>query len=129
MDNFKTNPKIIRLTYFWIGIIATVAYRIIVVLNNYTPLGVKIAWYIGTIGFVFYFAHRFRISAKRERMIKKYGLVEKINALPNLSAEEKSATDYVVRSLSSSLERWNYIFIFIASGMALTWGILDDFIF
>lgn len=128
MDQFKTNPKIIRLTYFWIGILATIAYRIIVVLNSYSQLSVKIAWYIGTIGFVFYFAHRFSISAKRERMIKKYGLAEKINALPNLSEEEKSATEYVVKSLSSSLERWNYIFIFIASGVALLWGILDDFI-
>lgn len=127
MDQFKTNPKVLRLFYFWIGIVATVAYRIIVVLNGVTPVGVKIAWYIGTIGFVFYFAHRFNISAKRERMIKKYKLVEKINALPNLSEDEKLATEYIVKSLSSSLERWNYIFIFIASGLALFWGVLDDF--
>lgn len=128
MDQFKTNPQRVRLTYFWIGIIATIAYRLIIFLNSYTPLGVKIAWYIGTVGFVLYFAHRFKISAKREKLIKKYGLIEKINNLPNLSAEEKSATNYIVYSLSSSLERWNYIFIFIASGLALVWGIIDDFV-
>lgn len=128
MDQFKTNPKIIRLAYFWIGIFATIAYRMIVVLNNVSQTGVKIAWYLGTIGFVLYFAHRFRISAKRDRMIKKYSLIEKINALPNLSTEEKAATEYIVKSLSSSLERWNYIFIFIASGLALAWGIIDDLI-
>jgi len=128
MDQFKTNPKIIRLAYFGVGILATIAYRIIVFLNSFTPLGVKIAWYVGTIGFVLYFAHRFKISTKRDQLIKKYELIEKIDGFPNLSPEEKLAINYIFRSLSSSLERWNYIFIFIASGLALAWGILDDFI-
>ena len=66
----KANPKIMREFYFWIGIIATVAYRIIIVLNFYSSFWVKISWYIGTIGFTIYFIHRYRISQKRDRFGK-----------------------------------------------------------
>ena len=61
----EPNPRPVRLFFFWTGIIATIAYRIIVVLNMYSPLWVKIAWYIGTVGFVFYFWHRYKIAQKR----------------------------------------------------------------
>ncbi|MDG1950904.1 MAG: hypothetical protein P8J32_08895, partial [bacterium] len=57
----KTDPKPIKLFYFYIGIIATFAYRIIIVLNFYEPILVKVAWYIGTIGFIFYFWNRYKV--------------------------------------------------------------------
>ena len=58
----EPNPKPIRLFFFWAGITATIAYRVIIVLNLYSPFWVKIAWYVGTIGFVLYFGHRFNIA-------------------------------------------------------------------
>lgn len=124
----KANPKWMRQFYFWTGIIATLAYRIIVVLNNYSPVWVQIAWYIGTIGFIIYFIHRYKISRKRSRLIKTYDLDKKVQTIEALNDKEKAALGYILRTLRSTKEKWNYIFIFAASGIALIWGIYADFI-
>ncbi len=128
MENFKPHKKIIRMAFFWAGVIATFAYRIIIVLTGLDPIWVKVSWYIGTIGFIIYFIHRFQISEKRTDLIVKYRLSEKIDEVQGLNPEERAAMGYVVRTLVSSWEKWNYIFIFITSGLALIWGILIDFI-
>jgi len=62
IDSLQPHSQPIRLLYFWIGIVATIAYRVIVVLNNVSAVWVQVAWYIGTVGFIFYFAHRFDVS-------------------------------------------------------------------
>jgi len=128
METFRPHKKIVRLAYFWSGIIATFAYRIIIVLTGFDPVWVKISWYIGTVGFIIYFIHRFEISEKRTKLIAKYGLEEKISQLSDLNPDERAAMGYIVKTLYSSWERWNYIFIFITSGLALIWGVIDDFI-
>lgn len=123
-----TSNKYYRLLIFWIGIIATVAYRIIVVLNYYNPLWVQIAWYIGTIGFVWYFAHRFRVENKRAKLIKAKNLTAKIYSHKPLSDSDRNALIYVLKSLQSSKAKWNYIAIFFFSAIALIYGFYIDFI-
>lgn len=122
------HPKIIREFFFWAGIIATIAYRIIVVLNHYSKTGALIAWYIGTIGFVLYFYHRYQISEKRAKLIAERQLEEKVSKLSELNDDEKAVMSYIFTTLKSSKERWNYICIFIFSGLALLLGIYLDFI-
>ena len=119
-----------RLFYFWAGIIATFAYRIIIVLNFYSTTWVKISWYIGTVGFIIYFIHRFDISKKRSSLILEHKLREKLdnNTLDKLSPEDNDALAYILKTLVSSKERWNYYIIFILSGLALIAGILIDFV-
>lgn len=121
----KTSPKPVRLFFFWAGIIATVAYRIIVVLNYYSPLWVKIAWYIGTIGFVLYFWHRFRIAKKRADLIRDYNLLEAVNNC-SLKKKQKEALSYLVKTSLTSKSRWNSGLIFILSVAALILGIILD---
>lgn len=116
-----------RLIYFWIGILATFMYRIIIVLNNYSQVWVQIAWYIGTIGFIIYFIHRYTVSEKRLKLIEQYKLDEKVKEAPNMSEEEKKAAYYILSTLHSSKERWNDIFIFASSGIALALGLYLDF--
>lgn len=128
MVTFQPHKRIVRLGYFWAGIIATFAYRIIIVLTGFSQIWLKIAWYVGTIGFIFYFAHRFEISKKRAKLIDEYQLVKKVEELPGLNPDERGAMNYIFHTLISSLEKWNYIFIFVTSGIALLWGIIIDFI-
>lgn len=122
----EPNPKLIRLFFFWTGIIATVAYRIIIILNLYSPLWVKIAWYIGTIGFIFYFGHRFNTAKKRADLVKDYKLVETINKAICIDSEKKTALRYLVKTSLTSKSRWNSAVIFILSVIALFIGILMD---
>lgn len=117
----------LRLFFFWSGIIATFAYRVIVVLNFYSPLWVQIAWYVGTVGFIIYFIHRFQISEKRAKIITEHQLLAKVESLP-LEKNDRQAMQYIFRTLRTSKEKWNYIFIFVLSGLALITGIVLDFI-
>lgn len=126
MDTLQPHPKPVRLLYFWVGILATFFYRLIIVLNFYSATWVKIAWYVGTIGFILYFIHRFQVSEKRARVIERYHLAEKVPKLSELNEEERQAMSYLFQTLRTSREKWNYIFIFTMSGLALAVGIAFD---
>ena len=123
-------PKLHRSAYrifvFAVGVIATIAYRSVIILNNYSRLWVKILWYIGTIGFIWYFAHRFNIENKRDRLIEKLKLIKKIEADRSFNSDEKNALSYILKSLSTSLAKWNYIAIFFFSGLAIAYALYTD---
>lgn len=122
------HSNFVRAFYFWVGILATLAYRIVIVLTNVDPIWLKVSWYVGTIGFIIYFIHRYQISELRSKLITKNGLSAKINDVTTLTAEDKEAMNYIFTTLQSSRERWNFIFIFASSALALLAGIYFDFI-
>lgn len=124
----KLSSNLYRRWMFILGILATVAYRIIVVLNHYSPLLVQIAWYTGTIGFVWYFSHRFKVENRRDKIITENNLVQKIEKAENLSSQDRELLAYILRGLQTSLSKWNYIAIFIISALALVYGIYQDFL-
>lgn len=128
MEKPTFHSRSARLFYFWMGIIATFAYRIIVVLNNVSLFWAQVAWYVGTIGFIVYFVHRYQISVKRARLIKQHNLQDKVKSLSELNDDEKAAMNYIFVTLLSSKEKWNSIFIFIMSAISLMLGIYLDFI-
>ncbi len=127
MTLVKPHSKALREFYFWSGIVATFCYRIIVVLNNYSSYWSTVAWYVGTVGFIVYFAHRFQVSERRYELLKKYKILNKIQRSNEFSKNEKDASEYVLGTLLSTKERWNFIFIFVASTIALVWGAYLDF--
>lgn len=126
MDVIKPHAKPIRLFFFWAGVIATLSYRIIIVLNFYSPLWVKIAWYIGTIGFIIYFGHRFDIQKKRSELVSDYKLIQAVEKTSYTSEKQKQAMRYIVKTSLTSKSRWNSAFIFILSVLALIVGIIMD---
>lgn len=128
MDELKIHSKPVRVFYFWAGIIATIAYRIIIVMTDVSDFWIKLSWYVGTIGFILYFMHRYDISEKRKKIIKRYNLENKVKQASNLSAEDKSAMEYIFHSLGVSTEKIMYIIIFVSSALALLAGIYLDFI-
>ncbi len=121
----KPNPKPIRLFFFWAGIIATIAYRIIIILDFYSPSWIRIAWYIGTIGFVLYFGHRFDIARKKVKLIQNYKLVEAIDN-SDIDPQKKLALHYLAKTTVTSKSRWNAAIIFLLSLIALLIGIFID---
>ncbi len=128
MEKPHLSNKYLRLFYFWAGIIATFCYRAIVVVNNYSHFWAQTFWYIGTIGFIIYFIHRYQISEKRAKIIKEFNLENKIKNSEPLSKDDKVALEYIFETLQSSKEKWNSIFIFAASAVGLLLGIYLDFI-
>lgn len=128
MEIIKANPKPLRLFFFWAGVVATLAYRIIIILNYYSPLWVKVSWYIGTIGFIVYFWHRFDIQKKRSQLVKDYKLTELVEEVHTTNEKQKEALRYIVRTTLTSMAKWNSMFIFILSILALITGIILDIV-
>ncbi len=128
MKQIKPHNRTLREFFFWSGIIATIAYRIIVVLNNYSSFWVSVAWYVGTIGFLIYFGHRYNISAKRAKLISDNDLTNKVSTCGALGNQDKDALQYILSTLVSTKEKWNYIVIFAVSALALIAGIYLDFL-
>ena len=114
-----------HLFFFIIGVIATVAYRAIVVLNDYSAYWVEITWYIGTIGFTFYFWHRYQVENHRDELVTKFELVEKTKNNTPLNQEEKQALVTVLNGLQTSLAKWNYIIIFASSFIAIAYAVFS----
>ncbi len=126
MEAVKPNPKPIRLFFFLAGIIATLAYRVIIVLNYYNPLWVKISWYVGTVGFILYFGHRYNIAKKRARLVSDYKLIEAVKNPQQITEKQKEALHYIVKTSLTSKSKWNSAFIFALSVLALIIGIILD---
>ncbi len=122
MPQTKLSHKFYRVVLFWVGLIATLAYRIIVVLNYYSQVWVEIAWYIGTIGFIWYFAHRYRVENKRDKLVENQRLAYKIENNQVLSKQNRESLIYILKGLKTSKAKWNYVIIFLFSTLALIYA-------
>ncbi len=127
MQSLATHKQSTRLFFFWVGILATFAYRTIVVLNYYNETWMLVAWYVGTIGFIIYFIHRFQVSERRAKIIAERDLLKKVDTL-NVGDDDKQAFRYLLSGLRTSKEKWNYVIIFTLSAFALIAGIILDFV-
>ena len=114
--------------FFAIGLIATIALRIVTVLFNINPAYGKIAWYVGVGGFLLFFVYKFRVNQTRYSLIKQNKLVDKISQNKQLAEEDYRLIGAILCSLSSRKERINYFFIFALSAIALILAIYFDFI-
>ena len=117
-----------NLLYFIIGLIAAFAYRVIIVLNFFDPLWVKIAWYTGTIGFVIYFWNRYNVVQTYRQLIEENELVDTVKHLKGVSKRQREALLHIVSTLNTTKAQLNYVFIFILSAIALVVGIYLDFV-
>jgi hypothetical protein len=122
----RLNNSLYRILIFIIGVIATIAYRLVIVLNNYSQFWVEISWYVGTIGFIWYFGHRFNIENRRDNLIEKLNLIKKTEDGQPFNSEDKTALLYILKSLDTSLAKWNYIAIFFFSFLAIAYALYVD---
>ncbi len=114
--------------FFSIGLIATVAIRVVTVLIHVDPVYGKIAWYIGVSGFLLFFVYKFKLSLDRAKSIARQNLMEKLNNEKQLTNEDYSLIGAILCSLSLKKERVNYFFIFGLSALALLFAIYMDFL-
>lgn len=122
----KLNHSAYRILIFFVGIIATISYRLVIVLNGYSSFWLEVFWYIGTLGFIWYFGHRWRVENRRDKLIEELELTRKIESNQPLSAKDKEALVYILKGLSTSLAKWNYIAIFVFSFLAIVYAVLKD---
>ena len=114
--------------FFIIGLIATVAIRVVTVLMDIKPVYGRIAWYIGVGGFLLFFIYKFNTNRALSRVIEKENLIEKTRNKEPLLGEEYNLIAEILCNLKSEKERINYFFIFAVSAIALLLAIYFDFI-
>lgn len=112
--------------FFWTGITSTILYRAIIFFTDPNSVNLRVIWYIGTIGFVIYFLHRYDVAKRRTRVIQELKLDEKVPQLKELSDADRQGMEYLFATLQSSREKWNYYVIFSSSILALLAGVLMD---
>lgn len=113
--------------FFIIGIIATIAVRVVTVLIHLDPVYAKLAWYIGIGGFLAFFVYKFKVNQLRSKLIRERGLMDKITNQKRLSEEDYGLIGSLLCSLSSKKETINYFLIFAFSALALVLALYIDF--
>lgn len=86
----------------------------------------KIAWYIGTIGFILYFWHRYDIQKKRADLVDEYKLLDILPRMKYDPKEQRAAMRYIINTTKTTRSKWNSLFIFLLSLAALIVGIALD---
>jgi hypothetical protein len=114
--------------FFIIGLLSTIAVRIVTVLIHINPVYGKISWYSGVGGFFLFFLYKYNISKSTMRMIQQQHIMDKIDRKERLSKNDYKIISEILCAVSSEKERINYFFIFGLSALALIIAIYIDFI-
>jgi len=120
----KTVSPFVIYLFLVIGLLSAVAFRLMTIINTFSPALLRPVWYFGVIGYIFFFAYRYHISEKRKAAIRANRLLEKIQGSAEITAEDRALIAYVLSSIMKSKENLNYLFIFVLSIAAVGVDIL-----
>ena len=120
----KTVSPFVIYLFLVIGLLSAVAFRLLTIINTFTPSLMRPVWYFGVIGYIFFFAYRYHISEKRKNAIRANRLLEKIQSPGEITSEDRALIAYVLSSIVKSKENLNYLFIFALSIAAVAVDIL-----
>jgi len=112
--------------YFWVGLISATLLRAILIADHYSDLLSRVLWYLGVIGYMWFFAHRYHIARRRFGVIKDLNLLGKIRMHEPLTEKDFEGLNYIMWSLSVSKERLNYLVIFTFSVIAIILSLVLD---
>ncbi|MBI5556634.1 MAG: hypothetical protein HY885_03275 [Deltaproteobacteria bacterium] len=111
-------PAVINL-FFVVGLVSALSFRTLMAIKDLRPELFRPVWYVGIIGYIFFFGFRFHITQKRKNAISARNLTAKIEKGEELSAEDRQVLTYILSSLQKSRENLNYLFIFVTSAIAI----------
>jgi len=129
-DCFKTKSckdPFISWVFFSVALVATIAIRAVNVALAYNSVWAKVLWYVGVVGFLIFFAYKFRYDNGLHMELKKTGLADKLLNKSALGDHDYEVLGTIVCKLSSKKDKINYFFIFFFSGLALILAIYVDF--
>jgi hypothetical protein len=115
----KIIPKPLIMAFFVLGVLSSVAFRLILIFQKFKPGWVRPVWYFGVLGYMAFFIYRYYISLRRKRVVAQSGIIAKLRGGETLSADDREAALYLLSSIQKSPEDWNYLAIFILSILAI----------
>lgn len=87
----KIVPKPVIYGFFLLGLLSSVAFRAIILLQKFSPGWVRPVWYFGVLGYMLFFIYRYYISQRRKRAIEHTHVIEKIRSGETLSTDDRDA--------------------------------------
>lgn len=115
----KIIPKPVIIGFFLIGLLSSLAFRLIIIFQKVKPGWVRPVWYFGVLGYMVFFIYRYFISWRRKRVVARTGILEKLRGGAALPDDDRAAALYLLSSIQKSPEDWNYLAIFILSAVAI----------
>ena len=112
--------------YFWVGLVSAIALRAIIIADYYNDYVARILFYLGVIGYMAFFAHRYRIAKRRTNVLNELELLDKIEKREILTEKDLEGLKYIIWSLSVSKERLNYLLIITFSIIAIVVSLIMD---
>ncbi|WP_406661940.1 hypothetical protein V7O66_05365 [Methanolobus sp. ZRKC3] len=112
--------------YFWLGLVSAILLRLIIIADYYNGILSKALFYLGVIGYLIFFAHRYHVATRRVAVLRNLELLEKIETRQSLSKTDYEGLEYILWSLSVSKERLNYLTIFAFSILAIAVSLMFD---
>ena len=127
MDNeFKLLPRWTIYLFLWIGLMAGIAVRSLMLLNRVNPVAAILVWRFAMFSYTVFFGYRYIITRRRRRIIVKHSLLARIGEAEELDPTTREATLYILRSITRSKELFNYAFICVLSIVALILDFVID---
>ena len=113
--------------FLFIGLIATLAVRLVNLVIDFHQLWAKLFWYIGIGGFFIYFLYKFQQDRAVQQELARINLANRLNRKEALSDSDYEFLRATVCRLKSTKDSINYFFIFFTSAIALLLGVVQDF--
>ncbi|MFH1507967.1 MAG: hypothetical protein ABIG46_06045 [Candidatus Omnitrophota bacterium] len=114
--------------FLFVGLIATIAIRVITLVLVFGEFWVKLAWYVGVAGFFIYFLYKFRQDINLRKALVDLKLAEKLTNHQPLAQADYEFLKSTICRIRSTKDTINYFFIFFSSGVVLILAIYEDFI-
>lgn len=112
--------------YFWLGMISAILLRLIIIADYYNGVMAKALFYLGVMGYLVFFAHRYHVATRRVGVLRNLELLKKVEEKRPLSDQDYEGLEYIMWSLSVSKERLNYLVIFAFSILAIAGSLILD---
>ncbi len=119
----KRLPGWVAWLAFAVGFTGAISLRLILVAKAYKPEFIRLFWYLGVVGNMLFFLFRAYITHRRKRLILELNLLQKLQYGQCLCPQDYHAIRYVLSSLVTSKEMWNYAIIFVFSVLAILWDL------
>ncbi len=125
-NEFKVLPRWTIYLFLWIGLMAGIAVRSLMLLNRVNPVAAIWVWRFAMFSYTVFFGYRYIITRRRRRIIANHHLLARIGEAEELAPTTREATLYILRSITRSKELFNYAFICVLSIVALILDFVVD---
>ncbi len=113
--------------FLFIGILATIALRVVNLISGYGVFWVKFSWYIGVGGFLAFFLYKFKVDRSFQKKLMLSGIINRIVNNEKLENRDYDFLKNTICKLRSKKDSINYFVIFFSSAVSLVLAIYQDF--